>query len=101
MIFSAEPPPCDGVGAGLRGAATGTGGTGAETGGAEVAAMAGSTVAPGMAAPHFEQNFTPSAIGDPQFPQNPATLHLRRMLHSCLAHAQHQRKSGHARRTRY
>jgi hypothetical protein len=57
--------------------------------------MLGSTAAPGMAAPHFEQNLTPGAIGDPQFPQNPATNHLRKVLYCCLrARAQHQGKSG-------
>src|ERR1700723_869937 len=75
MIFRAEPPPCDGVGAGLGGTAAGTGDAGAGA-----AAMAGSAAEPGMAAPHFEQNLTPGAIGEPQFPQNPGTYHLHLRL---------------------
>jgi hypothetical protein len=70
MIFSAELPPWEAIAAGAIGA-------GGDTTGAGVAAMLGSAVAPGMTAPHFEQNLTPGAIGDPQFPQNPATNHLR------------------------
>jgi hypothetical protein len=33
-----------------------------------------------MAAPHLAQNLTPTAIGDPQLPQNPAMCHLRKIL---------------------
>ena len=35
-----------------------------------------STKGPGIAAPHLEQNFAPTATGDPQLPQKPATQHL-------------------------
>jgi len=77
MIFSAELLPWEGAGWGLIEGPACTGGAGAG-----LAAILGSIVAPGMAAPHLEQNLTPGAIGDPQFPQNPATYHLRNIL--CL-----------------
>jgi hypothetical protein len=64
-----------------------------DTGGADegLAGMPGATDAPGDAAPQLEQNFTPAAIGDPQFPQNPATYHLRKVLR-LRTRAQHHRK---------
>jgi hypothetical protein len=71
MIFTAELLPWVGVGWG----ATGTP-VGAEDAGNGLAAIDGDTAAAGIAAPQFEQNLTPGAIGDPQFPQNPATYHL-------------------------
>jgi len=61
-----------------------------DTGGA-VDGLAGATAAPGDGAPQLEQNFTPAAIGDPQFPQNPATYHLRKLLR-LRTRAQHHRK---------
>jgi len=64
-----------------------------DTGGAGegLAGIPGATEGPGNAAPQLEQNFTPAAMGDPQFPQNPATYHLRKTLHF-RTRAQHHRK---------
>jgi len=63
-----------------------------DTGGADeaLAGVVGATDGPGNAAPQLEQNFTPAAIGDPQFPQNPATYHLRTLR--LRVRAQHHRK---------
>ncbi|MGC1434304.1 MAG: hypothetical protein WA847_00295 [Terriglobales bacterium] len=64
-----------------------------DTGGADegLAGVTGATDGPGRAAPQLEQNFTPAATGDPQFPQNPATYHLRKLLR-LRVRAQHHRK---------
>jgi len=64
-----------------------------DTGGADegLAGVTGATEGPGDGAPQLEQNFTPAAIGDPQFPQNPAMYHLRKLLRFRVR-AQHHRK---------